>query len=272
MIKSAKRYSHQLHGQHILIFFDAKGRHSIHVSEAFQSRHDAWFPQSLDFLKEGSEIAVAVANEIRSRKRSEGEQNGQRAEGKAGEGQGVIDNDDDDFGDDAEHEDDDGHTSGFVNTNDGSIPKHLIGYATHPPPPPIYESSPPRIRKRTLPTAKSVPKRRCRPSTKASPIQKFESNAEDSKDAIVASGPNLTPLMIGDVEAITAFFETRFRQMQQLTCKVVAKAWIKVIEPKKQSNFPYNRGDESKPSWWPTGARHKEPDHLMKPGRPFMAR
>ena len=74
------------------------------------------------------------------------------------------------------------------------------------------------------------------------------------------------PLLISDVGAVTTFFETRFRQMQQLTCKVVAKAWIKVIEPKKQSNFPYNRGEESKPSWWPAGARHKEPDHLMKPG------
>ncbi|KAK9326391.1 hypothetical protein V1517DRAFT_2320 [Lipomyces orientalis] len=75
------------------------------------------------------------------------------------------------------------------------------------------------------------------------------------------------PLVIGDREAVTAFFEAKFRQLQQLACKVVAKAWIKVIEPKKQSNHPYNKGDEFKPDWWPSEARHKEPDHLMKPER-----
>ncbi|KAK9359073.1 hypothetical protein V1504DRAFT_395664 [Lipomyces starkeyi] len=75
------------------------------------------------------------------------------------------------------------------------------------------------------------------------------------------------PLVICDREAVTAFLEAKFRQLQQLACKVVAKAWIKVIEPKKQSNHPYNKGEEFKPDWWPSEARHKEPDHLMKPER-----
>ncbi|KAK9467413.1 hypothetical protein V1512DRAFT_261141 [Lipomyces arxii] len=75
------------------------------------------------------------------------------------------------------------------------------------------------------------------------------------------------PLVIDDRNAVTAFLEAKFRQLQQLACKVVAKAWIKVIEPKKQSNHPYNKGDEFKPDWWPSQARHKEPDHLMKPER-----
>ncbi|KAK9485952.1 hypothetical protein V1527DRAFT_407671 [Lipomyces starkeyi] len=75
------------------------------------------------------------------------------------------------------------------------------------------------------------------------------------------------PLVICDREAVTTFLEAKFRQLQQLACKVVAKAWIKVIEPKKQSNHPYNKGEEFKPDWWPSEARHKEPDHLMKPER-----
>ncbi|KAK9492726.1 hypothetical protein V1508DRAFT_133435 [Lipomyces doorenjongii] len=75
------------------------------------------------------------------------------------------------------------------------------------------------------------------------------------------------PLVICDRVAVTAFLEAKFRQLQQLACKVVAKAWIKVIEPKKQSNHPYNKGEEFKPDWWPSEARHKEPDHLMKPER-----
>jgi hypothetical protein len=81
-----------------------------------------------------------------------------------------------------------------------------------------------------------------------------------------ASGAEYKPLTIGNPAEVTIFLETRFRQLQQLCCKIVAKAWIKVIEPKKQTRYPYNRGEESKPDWWPDDVRHKEPDHLMKPG------
>ncbi|PWN48800.1 hypothetical protein IE53DRAFT_176558 [Violaceomyces palustris] len=70
-----------------------------------------------------------------------------------------------------------------------------------------------------------------------------------------------------NMAARTAFFELRFGQLQQGVCKTVAKAWIKIIEPKKQTRCPYNKGEEGKPSWWPEGVRHKEPDHLMKPER-----
>jgi Protein of unknown function (DUF2841) len=83
-----------------------------------------------------------------------------------------------------------------------------------------------------------------------------------------ASGAEFKPLTIGNEEEVTTFLETRFRQLQQLCCKIVAKQWIKVIEPKKQTRYPYNRGEESKPEWWPGDVRHKEPDHLMKPGTP----
>lgn len=63
------------------------------------------------------------------------------------------------------------------------------------------------------------------------------------------------------------WYAERFDALQQATCKLVVKTWIKVIEPKKQSKFPYNRGEESKPDWWPEHIRHKEPDHLQKPGK-----
>ncbi|KAG9002984.1 hypothetical protein FRB90_011275, partial [Tulasnella sp. 427] len=58
-----------------------------------------------------------------------------------------------------------------------------------------------------------------------------------------------------------------FHLLQQNTCKLVAKCWIKVIEPKKQNKYPYQRAEESRPEWWPVGVRHKEPDHLIKPER-----
>lgn len=77
----------------------------------------------------------------------------------------------------------------------------------------------------------------------------------------------LYPLTLKDTATRTAFYTLRFTQLQQSVCKTVAKAWIKIIEPKKQTRFPYNLGDAGKPTWWPASVRHKEPDHLMKPER-----
>lgn len=66
--------------------------------------------------------------------------------------------------------------------------------------------------------------------------------------------------------AVEEYYTARFNALQQATCKLVVKAWIKVIEPKKQMKFPYNKGEEFKPAWWPEGVKHREPDHLSKQG------
>lgn len=58
-----------------------------------------------------------------------------------------------------------------------------------------------------------------------------------------------------------------FEEFQQLPCKLLSKTWIKVIEPKKQSKYPYKQGESSKPYWWPPGCIHREPDHLKKDER-----
>ncbi|KAI3625510.1 hypothetical protein CBS9595_000871 [Malassezia furfur] len=81
-----------------------------------------------------------------------------------------------------------------------------------------------------------------------------------------AHQPQHTIVLKNEAER-TAFLEMRFGQLQQVMCKMIAKEWIKVIEPKKQTRYPYNKGEEAKPSWWPKDVRHKEPDHLMKPER-----
>lgn len=82
-----------------------------------------------------------------------------------------------------------------------------------------------------------------------------------------AQPPAVRTITLRDEAARTAFLELRFTQLQQMMCKMVAKTWIKVIEPKKQTRWPYIKGEEWKPSWWPADVRHKEPDHLMKPER-----
>lgn len=86
-----------------------------------------------------------------------------------------------------------------------------------------------------------------------------KSNASDR-----APVPNTSTITLATREAVDEFLEAKFGQIQQNCCKTVAKAWIKVIEPKKQNKFPYNKGESAKPEWWPSDVRHKEPDHLMK--------
>lgn len=66
--------------------------------------------------------------------------------------------------------------------------------------------------------------------------------------------------------AIENYYGSRFAALQQATCKLVVKSWIKIIEPKKQMKYPYNKGEELRPAWWPEGVRHREPDHLSKTG------
>lgn len=86
-------------------------------------------------------------------------------------------------------------------------------------------------------------------------------------NGVIGTASNLVETTFNNLAARTAFLELRFSQLQQGMCKTVAKAWIKIIEPKKQTRCPYNKGEEGKPDWWPEGVRHKEPDHLMKPER-----
>ncbi len=80
---------------------------------------------------------------------------------------------------------------------------------------------------------------------------------------------------ICDSQAIWDLYDERFRNLQQSACKIIAKAWIKLIEPRKQSNHPYTGSDAKAPEWWPKPwgptkegkVRHKEPDHLHKHGK-----
>ncbi|KAK3179416.1 hypothetical protein K4F52_009161 [Lecanicillium sp. MT-2017a] len=79
-------------------------------------------------------------------------------------------------------------------------------------------------------------------------------------------------IKIGDTAAVWSFYEQRFKNCQQTACKLIAKAWVKAVEPKKQSTHPYTGSDEKAPDWWPKPwgptkddkVRHKEPDHLYK--------
>ncbi|KAJ6107017.1 hypothetical protein N7512_010534 [Penicillium capsulatum] len=86
-------------------------------------------------------------------------------------------------------------------------------------------------------------------------------------------------ISVRDKEMLRHYYEKVFQNLQQTNCRVLAKAYIKLVEPRKQVNYPYNGRkivagqtrqldpDETKPPWWPSGVSHREPDHLPKAER-----
>ncbi|KAJ5976595.1 hypothetical protein N7481_010302 [Penicillium waksmanii] len=92
-------------------------------------------------------------------------------------------------------------------------------------------------------------------------------------------------LSIKDTNFLRLYYEKVFQNIQQTNCRVLAKAYVKLVEPQKQVNHPYNGRkvvagevqqlcpEECKPAWWPPEVRHREPDHLLKAGNktPFCA-
>ncbi|KAK5652525.1 hypothetical protein OQA88_10431 [Cercophora sp. LCS_1] len=82
-------------------------------------------------------------------------------------------------------------------------------------------------------------------------------------------------IKVGNDNDVWDFYDHRFRIIQQNACKLIAKAWVKAVAPKKQTHNPYTAGDEKAPDWWPKPwgptkeerVRHVEPDHLLKKER-----
>jgi hypothetical protein len=102
-------------------------------------------------------------------------------------------------------------------------------------------------------------------------------HGSDNED--FSNGSNeMVPLRIGDSQKVQQYYESALKHFQQLNCRMVAKAFIKFIEPRKQVRHPYNGGkpppgsapgttgdpEKTRPEWWPPGVMHKEPDHLRK--------
>lgn len=96
----------------------------------------------------------------------------------------------------------------------------------------------------------------------------------DDRDIPLTIAATKKPIRIGDTDVVWSFYQQRFKNCQQTACKLIAKAWVKAVEPKKQSHHPYTGKDEKAPEWWPKPwgpmkderVRHKEPDHLYKKG------
>ncbi|KAJ5240497.1 uncharacterized protein N7469_002088 [Penicillium citrinum] len=86
-------------------------------------------------------------------------------------------------------------------------------------------------------------------------------------------------ISVRESDFLRRYYEKIFQNLQQSNCRVLAKAYVKLVEPRKQVKYPYNgrkivfgkiqqlEPEETKPPWWPTGVSHREPDHLPKSER-----
>ncbi|KAJ5815027.1 hypothetical protein N7474_006804 [Penicillium riverlandense] len=83
-------------------------------------------------------------------------------------------------------------------------------------------------------------------------------------------------ISVSDADLLGLYYKKAFENLHQTNCRVLAKAYVKLVEPRKQVNYPYNGRktvagtsiqldpDVTKPPWWPSGVSHREPDHLPK--------
>ena len=53
-------------------------------------------------------------------------------------------------------------------------------------------------------------------------------------------------IAIGDDTARDEVYRQCLKDMQQNGCKVLGKAWVKLLEPKKQSTYPYTKGAQKR--------------------------
>ncbi|QLL32004.1 hypothetical protein HG536_0C01720 [Torulaspora globosa] len=74
-------------------------------------------------------------------------------------------------------------------------------------------------------------------------------------------------LPLEDLDSLERYLKNAFKHLRQVPCKSIVKAWIKVIEPRKKTKYPYIKGELTKPDWWPRNVQHREPDHLQKDDR-----
>lgn len=121
----------------------------------------------------------------------------------------------------------------------------------------------------------------CEWQTNPNPRKRQRSTARNrpkSSSPPPAAAQGRTVLRVGDREVLRQYYEKAFEDFQQLNCRVISKSYIKLVEPRKQVQFPYNGRkiisgvtqivdpEVTKPGWWPKGVVHKEPDHLLKRG------
>lgn len=89
----------------------------------------------------------------------------------------------------------------------------------------------------------------------------------DTKSCVGKGPCKMISLSLNHPALVERYVYNALKLLRQVPCKAIAKAWIKIIEPRKKTKYPYIKGDMAKPLWWPHDVEHREPDHLQKPQR-----
>ena len=130
--------------------------------------------------------------------------------------------------------------------------------------------------------------------SESDPDSEDEDKDEDKDETVLLDGIETEMQWVKVSDLHHVYYTTAFRSINQLCCKDISKAWIRLCHPKKQTTHPYNGGKTGRrskselryqghytaPDYWPSdenwdglpvpsGCRHKEPDHLKKPGGSF---
>ncbi|KAL9612105.1 MAG: hypothetical protein Q9167_003292 [Letrouitia subvulpina] len=82
--------------------------------------------------------------------------------------------------------------------------------------------------------------------------------SSSENDGSVPPAEEYSQIEIGDKKAVRRFYKDRLMLIGQANLKGILKAWIKVIEPKKQSLHPYNGGNTAEESKMRFGEHNPE--------------
>lgn len=116
----------------------------------------------------------------------------------------------------------------------------------------------------------------CPPLPTKGPNYKYQNLCNDEDQNRCAEKAMIS---VEDRDLLALYYEKAFENLQQINCRTLAKAYVKLVEPRKQVNYPYNGRkivagtlkqldpNVTKPPWWPSEVSHREPDHLPKVGR-----
>jgi len=126
----------------------------------------------------------------------------------------------------------------------------------------------------SIPSSSTRSSHRSTRSIDTAKAQQHASPALSSANSVTSPGPESSALFPTNSqnpltmtrEELDRWFTIRLGELSHKTDKILCRSWIREIEPHKQTRFQYQKGDETKPAWWPADIRHKEPDHLGKQG------
>ncbi|GAA5874146.1 hypothetical protein JCM1840_000366 [Sporobolomyces johnsonii] len=290
ILRSLAHASHRNGSHFALLWVSASGDHTdVYASEALQGKLGEWMGKDVQDEAKAAVRRINIEREQRARRGLEAQET-DRVFGSHGE---VIDLEEQ--GDEVVSADDDGDDSGSDEQQQGVSMADVQPMHARPPSAANYDEglptpTPTRAEGAKPPPSSStapspVPPHASIPSTSrvtrslASSTTFTTSHPSPAPSASSVPSPALTSATLSSVSTspcvsvtftprqLTQWYTERFSDLCHKTDKTLCKVWIKVVEPAKQTRYPYQKGEETRPGWWPEGVRHKEPDHLGKTER-----